>query len=147
MPQGYTACSSLYAQESLWFFSENLVSRLLVPSLYQSTGCCSSGKKFWFHFFPLCSFLQPVKMPLKGSTVIWFINHPSQFSIIKNLLRVLLVPSSRTSVKMLTNISCSIHTCGIVLLTYIYYRNRGPFLLFMIKWVKRLKNGNGIIAL
>lgn len=80
-------------------FSENMLSRLFVPSLCQTIGysSTSTGIPLFFSFFvfffffnnfiPLCLFVQLVKVSLIGSTTIWCIKHPFQFCVIYTLAK------------------------------------------------------------
>ena len=44
------------------------------------------------HKIPIGPFLQPLEVPLNGSTTIWYVNHPSQFHIVCELAEASLGP-------------------------------------------------------
>ena len=60
------------------------------PAYTGAWGCSSSDAELALPFaelskVPACPFLQPVEVPLDGSTTLWCISHSSQFYVLSNL--------------------------------------------------------------
>ncbi|KAF1440525.1 Zinc finger RNA-binding protein, partial [Pygoscelis papua] len=69
------------------------------------------------HEIPIGPFLQPVEVPLDGSTTLWHISHSSQFVSSANLWRVHSAPSSRSLMKVLNRTGPSIDPWCTLLVT------------------------------
>lgn len=85
------------------FFFKKLLSSQLAPTCADVWGYASPHAIPLLNFFkiPVCPFVQLVKVPLKGSTTVWCVNHYSELCTICKLAQGALVPSSRSWRKVL----------------------------------------------